>query len=268
MLLYVLGYDATAEGLTGSDWAINVAKLCVQRELDEDIVDYSGAKTMTREEAAKMVFNTMLRTTVTYNGTNQAIQIGDITITNKGEAVVGTTLGSLLFKANYSKLHLETTDITAVSNGKATLANATTDDFGRAAKTWYYGSVQSTANTIGTYAAKADHTFVVNSVSGTKATLSTWLKDINKNYTIPTIQGASSVVYVNGTQYTTNSDYTPKVGDVVDVFQNSTTATTIDRIVITNYKLAKITKVDTNVSTADKNATPAVSAYVTLKDEK
>ena len=34
-----------------------------------------------------------------------------------------------------------------------------------------------------------------------------------------------------------------------------------------SYSLVKIAKVDTNVSTTDKNANPAVSAYITLKND-
>ena len=133
------------------------------------------------------------------------------------------------------------------------------DDMRRPAHTWEYKG-----DKVGTYADDADHTFAIDSTTGTKAALSTWLKDIKDNYTIPTIQGASSVVYVNGQQYTTASDYAPKIGDQVEVFENATTATTINKIIVTQYKLAKIDKVDTNVSSTD--AKNDVTAYITLKN--
>ncbi|WP_158579206.1 S-layer homology domain-containing protein [Pseudoflavonifractor sp. AF19-9AC] len=130
------------------------------------------------------------------------------------------------------------------------------DDMRRPAHTWEYKG-----DKVGTYADDADHTFAIDSTTGTKASMSTWLKEIKDNYTIPSMSTGSSVVYVNGVQ---DTSYAPAIGDQVEVFENATTATTIDKIIVTQYKLAKIDKVDTNVSSTD--AKNDVTAYITLKN--
>ncbi|MBQ2739463.1 MAG: S-layer homology domain-containing protein, partial [Oscillibacter sp.] len=59
MLLVSLGYDAEAEGLVGSNWTVNVAKLAKKTGLTKGNEDFVGTRAVTREEAALYALNTL-----------------------------------------------------------------------------------------------------------------------------------------------------------------------------------------------------------------
>ena len=93
MLLCAAGYNAEAEGFTGSNWAINVQKALnvAGQKLVKDIDGFNGMAAVTRDEACEMAFelitNTLTRkytegTKIT--GTNIAVNLG-------GSYTVGTT---------------------------------------------------------------------------------------------------------------------------------------------------------------------------------
>ena len=51
MLLGALGYDSDIEGFTDANWSINVVKLAIGIELDDNLEGaFNGSKTVTREE--------------------------------------------------------------------------------------------------------------------------------------------------------------------------------------------------------------------------
>ena len=51
MLLGALGYDSDIEGFTDANWSINVAKLAIGIELDDNLEGaFNGSKAVTREE--------------------------------------------------------------------------------------------------------------------------------------------------------------------------------------------------------------------------
>ena len=86
MLLGALGYDATAEGYTGANWSINVAKRALNVGLDDDLKgDFNGTKAVTREEACLYAFNTLKATMVEYANSN-SVTVNGITFTNKSDA--------------------------------------------------------------------------------------------------------------------------------------------------------------------------------------
>lgn len=145
------------------------------------------------------------------------------------------------------------------------LTTSGTDELKRTTRVWTYDS-----DKVGTYAGSADETIVITKTSGKYANLEFWLTDVNENYydtlsgttkSLSKLTGTDNFVYVNGVAKT---DYAPKVGDVVEVYENSTDSNKIDKIVVYNYKLAKITKVDNNVTTVE--AKDDVTAKLTLKD--
>ena len=87
MLLVSLGYDASAEGLTGPNWSINVAKLAKKVGLTKGNEKFAGNKEVTREEAALYALNALQAELVEYPETGSSITIGDVVITtNKGTA--------------------------------------------------------------------------------------------------------------------------------------------------------------------------------------
>ena len=72
MLLGALGYDASLEGYTGSNWSINVAKQALGIGLDDgletkDGAVFNGLKAVNREEACLYAFNTLQADLVEYN---------------------------------------------------------------------------------------------------------------------------------------------------------------------------------------------------------
>lgn len=84
MLLGALGYDQTNEGLTGSNWTIQCAKLVQGIGLDADLEDdFLGSKTVTREEAALYALNTLQARTVEYVVPGGTISVNGIEINQK-----------------------------------------------------------------------------------------------------------------------------------------------------------------------------------------
>ena len=67
MLLGGLGYDSDIEGFTGSNWAVNVAKLAMGNKLTQGNDAFVGTRAVTREEACQYAFNTLKADMVEYD---------------------------------------------------------------------------------------------------------------------------------------------------------------------------------------------------------
>lgn len=96
MLLGALGYDQKNEGLTGSNWTIQCAKLVQGIGLDADLDgDFVGSKTVTREEAALYSLNTLQARTVEYVVPGGSFTVNGVEINQKASnasyRVYGTT---------------------------------------------------------------------------------------------------------------------------------------------------------------------------------
>ncbi len=150
MLLGALGYDATAEGYTGANWSINVAKRALNVGLDDDLKgEFNGTKAVNREEACLYAFNTLKATMVEYDNSN-SITVNGITITNKSTAKemantgktdgnIGNKDGKMQFAEKY---FTDLKDYTV------------TNDFAQPATKWTLK-----AEKIGTYDKTADQTY-------------------------------------------------------------------------------------------------------------
>ena len=256
MLMRALGYFQYSSDFNDG-WLLATIRQAGRIDLFNGI-DAGAEEPLTRNEVAQLVLNTLEATMVEPTG-SQGVQIGDVVVgsTIKYEDISKT--GSEYQEiandsADGGKFYVQLGE--ELFDGKLQKDSASSaDDMQRPGTKWSYNG------TIGTYANEADQVFVVNSTSGTKANLSTWLDDINDDYTAPTVSGSGSIVYVNGVR---DTSYTVSVGDQVEIFENNTTSTTIDKLIVTQYKLAKIDKVDTNVSSTD--AKNDVTAYITLKN--
>jgi hypothetical protein len=82
MLLVAIGYDASIEGFTGSDWAIAVNVRADQKDFYVGLEDQAPSAALTRDEAAQIVYNALSAVTVRYeykitsvNGELQAIPV-------------------------------------------------------------------------------------------------------------------------------------------------------------------------------------------------
>ena len=90
MLLCVLGYDAQIEKLNGADWQINTAKLAADNDIFDGI-DVKGSVAYTREQAAKMAFNSLLATMVKYSSKGTIIEGNGITVTTEAAEASAVT---------------------------------------------------------------------------------------------------------------------------------------------------------------------------------
>ena len=153
MLLGALGYDATIEGFTGTDWEISVSKVAEQAGLFDGL-KISGRSVLTREQAAQMCLNTIKAPLVEYSnkGGNISINGAEINIGASKAEYVTTTLAQA---QRISKRTLTNTLFTnkggyTVEFGEKYYSNlyltADNDAFGRPANTWTLGTKD-----IGTY---------------------------------------------------------------------------------------------------------------------
>ena len=254
MLLVSLGYDATIEGLTGANWSINVAKLAKKHKLTKGIENFVGSQNVTREEAAQMALNTLTANVVKYADKGTQITVnGAVIATGASDA----TITSNVFYSDENRF--DTLVRGTVVNG---------DDLGRPAHTWRYGKTK-----IGTYADVADYSFIVDSdLAGDGIDLLEYMDDEKI---------LEDVGYVTDATFAVNGEV-EDYDDVTDTWSDKTHADTdaalvegakvevftnkyenVTAVVVYNYSLAKITKVDTKVSKADKE--DGVAAYITLK---
>jgi len=137
MLLGNLGYDAKVEGMEGSGWEINVAKLIKATGLTAGIKGFDGTKAITREEACQMALNMLQKNMVEYDG-GINITAGDVTISADASR---KTLDTTFMKENFPKL---------------AKTNAAADEYGRPATEW-----KNAGKTIGTYPKTAAQTIIV-----------------------------------------------------------------------------------------------------------
>ena len=57
MVLTQMGYDAEAEGMVGSDWAISTSSLASTEDLYDNLSNFNGAKPITRDNACQILYN-------------------------------------------------------------------------------------------------------------------------------------------------------------------------------------------------------------------
>ena len=87
MLLTALGYNAQTEGLVGADYMLNTVRLVNKIDLANGLggLSYNGA--ITRDEAAKLAFNTLTEDVVEYTG-GMSVTAGDVSVVQSVPASV------------------------------------------------------------------------------------------------------------------------------------------------------------------------------------
>ena len=243
MLLGALGYDATTEGYTGSNWSIQVAKRALNIGLDDDLTgSFNGVKAVNREEACLYAFNTLKATMVEYEN-NNSVTVNGITFTNKSAAKETVNTGK--------------TDGNIDKDGKMQFAEKyfedlkgkpTSDEFERPATEW-----KVKTKSVGTYADTPDASYT----EGTKISViyaDLGLSDgISKKNVTEYVDGAEKT----GFGYDIVKGNTNKVGGngiQLDVYYDDD-AETITFVEVNTY-VAKVASVYKATSTKD--------AYVTL----
>ena len=261
MLLGALGYDATAEGYTGNNWSINVAKRALNVGLDDDLKgDFNGVKAVTREEACLYAFNTLKATMVEYENSN-SVTVNGITFTNKSTAkeMANTTKtdgnikddGLMQFAEKYF------TDLKAAP---------ATDDLGHPSTKWTWKK-----DKIDTYANDADETYTLTDTYeiGTNKDYATLLavlkdKDFTDNKDLKFIASSKdttgTVVYVNGEEVAADSTAVEKAlmnaakgGTTVELYYNDDDKDAVDCVTILNYSIGQIKDVSTKLTKDQKD---------------
>ena len=254
MLLVELGYDAKAEKMVGTDWAINTSKLMAKTKL-MDGIDGSVNQVLTREKAAQMCLNALEAPMVTYETKGSSITVNGADI-NFGASVAKYETSTIAKDQNISSQKLTSGEYT-VELGEKLYKDlkklGTTDAFMRSATEW-----KLKAASIGTYADKADATYTAaTKISAIYADLG--LSD--------GISKSKVTMYVDGTDvnYATDSNTknfvkgeTTKVGadgSLLNVYYDND-AETITLVLINTY-VGEVGAVYKQSSTKD--------AYVTIK---
>ena len=254
MLLVELGYDAKAEKMVGTDWAINTSKLMAKTKL-MDGIDGSVNQVLTREKAAQMTLNAIKAPMVTYETKGSSIIVNGADI-NFGASVAKYETSTIAKDQNISSQKLTSGEYT-VELGEKLYKDlkklGTTDAFMRSATEW-----KLKAASIGTYADKADATYTAaTKISAIYADLG--LSD--------GISKSKVTMYVDGedVNYATDSNTknfvkgeTTKVGadgSLLNVYYDND-AETITLVLINTY-VGEVGAVYKQSSTKD--------AYVTIK---
>ena len=254
MLLVELGYDAKAEKMVGTDWAINTSKLMAKTKL-MDGIDGSVNQVLTREKAAQMTLNAIKAPMVTYETKGSSISVNGAEI-NFGASVAKYETSTIAKDQNISSQKLTSGEYT-VELGEKLYKDlkklGTTDAFMRSATEW-----KLKAASIGTYADKADATYTAatkisaiyadlglsDGISKSKVTMYVDGEDVNY------ATDSSTKNFVKGETTKVGAD-----GSLLNVYYDND-AETITLVLINTY-VGEVGAVYKQSSTKD--------AYVTIK---
>lgn len=150
MLLVCLGYDAKAEGLTGTDWSINTSKLMSAADLLAGLKDVTAYSVVTREQAAQMMLNALKAPMVEYATKATSISVNGADVVFGGSTASYVT-GKLSSANNISDAKLnDKTNEAIIELGEKLFPKLKLDEdfdaFMRPANVWTYKSQE-----IGTY---------------------------------------------------------------------------------------------------------------------
>ena len=203
MLLVELGYDAKAEGMVGTDWAINTSKLMASAKLLKGLDSVKANDVITREQAAQMMLNAIKAPTVEYDTKGSTITIGGTVIGIGGSKAtyVTATVAEDKSANNIGKTQLTNTGAYTVELGEKLFSNlklnSDTDAFERPVTVWTLK-----AEKIGSYANTPDLTYTAEVKLGTiYSDLGTSKKLVYSNDDVDVAHGEENVFayYADGT---------------------------------------------------------------------
>ncbi len=238
LLLRALGYEVSGEA-----WEITVAKLLKETKLTAGLT-FVGTEPISRDDACQMAFKALFigteyeKTETKYTVTGVSSAFNDAyTVTTKYDTKSAAINAALTAKSNavYGQDYIideVTVTSTATKDSIASTVfpnlkktSATSDEFGRPCKGWYYGKTEAAANVIYTESA-APVVAYTEAVTGGKV-----YKDLG--FTSATIGKLSATYIVNGktetvvtayaeADYAIALDNTKKIGGqgtLVEVFE-------------------------------------------------
>lgn len=161
MLLGALGYDQKNEGLVGTNWSIQVAKLVQGIGLDADLDgDFVGSKAVTREEACLFALNALQARTVEYKTPGSSITVNGVEINQAPSSASYRTYDAISVSnpggGNDGNIHDADGYVQFAEEHfpRLVLSEGEIDDFGRPQHTWTYKG-----DKVGSYADAADATY-------------------------------------------------------------------------------------------------------------
>ena len=272
MLMKALGYFQYASDF-GEDWLVATTSQGSKINLF-DSIDNGAREALTRNEVAQLVLNALEATMVDYSGNGGTTIKGDGFEITTGKATYNNRTSN---DKKYSKIDATKED------GKYTIelgedlfggdlkkTAGETDKLGRPGTEWSYKGEE-----IGTYGDTADRVFVLTNTyklgtaDGDKyATLLDVLKDEDfmdsskMKYATDENKKVDVTVAVNGKEI---ADYdkdaavknalvnAAKGGTIVELYLADNDDKVIENVVILNYSVAQIDKVDTKISKSDKD---------------
>ena len=266
MLLVALGYKADVEGMIGTDWQVNVAKLALNTGLSKDI-DVALSNVITRDQAAKMAFNALTADMVKYSG-GVNVSTGDgtkVTVDSTRSKVEGPSAAS----DNYNNAVDNVMQFCEQYFPKLKSAVvAAGDDYSRPAVEWKYNS-----SSVGIYA-------TVKPV----ATWTTGIEDITEGDLYKELGFSTNgtlSVYENGTANGTTDVTKGDSGKNLAAYKGATLEAydvnddgKADTLIVCFPYLAQVTKVTAATKTADRkvnlkvwdkgdNSTTSITGYET-----
>ncbi len=271
MLLVALGYKADVEGMIGTDWQVNVAKLALNTGLSKDI-DVALSNVITRDQAAKMAFNALTADMVKYSG-GVNVSTGDgtkVTVDSTRSKVEGPSAAS----DNYNNAVDNVMQFCEQYFPKLKSAVvAAGDDYSRPAVEWKYNS-----SSVGIYA-------TVKPV----ATWTTGIEDITEGDLYKELGFSANGtlnVYENGTANGTTDVTKGDSGKNLAAYKGATLEAydvnddgKADTLIVCFPYLAQVTKVTAATKTADRkvnlkvwdkgdNTTTTINGYETENFEE
>ena len=236
MLLGALGYKASVEGFTGSGWTMNVASVGSVAGLFKGISGFSGNAGVDRQTACQLALNTLKGTEVEYKGNNINVSTGDakVSITDQNHTNVANGSGEDYFNAP-SDTQLDTMQFCEQHFPTLKLNDTATDNLMRLSNQWtYQGAV------VGKYPRSANVTFTASTKeAAVKTALSglTW---------------GTATLYINGSEQTATVSSNAALADLtgngiaVEVYTTTSSSAVINRVVVVNTVLAKVSAVNTS----------------------
>ena len=237
MALTSLGYDSKIQGYTGENWAAAVLKDAKSNGLFKGLKDFTPGDPCSREAAAQILFNMLKAQTVSYPF-NTSVNVGDATVSVTTEPQKGAPLWYKAFDEESDKT-LEP-------------ISSKSDNFGRPGHAW-----KVEGEDLGPYTDAPAYEFIAKDVSGEdalKAAVTAYDEEVAEELYGDDSKYDDFYTLVNGT--TGQIELGDKVELYLDDYYGEVLA------VVTQYRPAQITKVNTKVSKDE--AAKGITAKLTL----
>ena len=269
MMLKALGYfQYQGDFDTNGGWILGTIRQAAEIGL-YDGIDAETEAPLTRNEIAQLALNTLESDLVRFTG-----DLGmDVDMGNGQSVTVGFhseyTSRTSSDNATYDAIDKTTDGSRSIMqlgedlyDGNLKKDDTNPDDMGRPANTWTYRN-----DPIGKYSVEADFVVVVDKAQS----VADEVEDINRNYGFGSGDTAADI-YLNGDDNSGAYDETMplKVGDVVEIFMDDTTANLVDTVAVTQYTVDQLTA---DVVTRGEGSSlevrlPGVIGYTNAEDVK